>query len=194
MTYKLKNKKVILVPFMLLACLAVVALFFTGAKKTSPSDIKTYSVNSDLFEIKITETGELKAIRSVLVSAPRIRSKLQIVRLAEEGSIVREGDLLIELDNAELQKTASNREAELLKTIADLTKTEAEEHLLELELDRAILQSELELVDAENELKKSLHGSKADKEIAHRTRELKEKSLEIQKLKKLRRFQNGMRT
>jgi len=178
-----QNKKTATISLLII----IVSLsIFLYAKSTGSTtrDVKTFTVTRDLFEVKITETGELKAIKSVLVSSPRIRNKLQIVKLAEEGSMINEGDTLIEFDNAELQKAVSNQDAELEKALADLEKARAEEHILVLELDKTILQAELELATAVTDLKIATHSATAEKETAEKTVVLKRRSLEIAKLRK----------
>lgn len=168
-----------------LILVVIVSVFLYSNNRNQPDDtVRTFKVSRDLFEIKITETGELKAIKSVLVSSPRIRNKLQIVKLAEEGSMINEGDVLIEFDNAELLKVVSSQNAELEKALADLDKAMSEKHILILELDKAILQAELDISTAETELKIAVHNSPAEQETAERIVVLNQRAHEIAGLRK----------
>ncbi len=86
--------------------LAVVVLI--GAVIVKPgsgkSKLPTFKTQHGDFRINLTETGELRAANSVVITAPSVRVNLQIVWLAEKGNEVTEGDTLIVFDATELKK------------------------------------------------------------------------------------------
>lgn len=88
--------------------------FFVWMLGCGGTELPTYRVDLDDFTVTITETGELQATSSVGVSAPRIRTRnLQIVQLAEKGSIVEKSDTLIVFDGTEMRKAIDEAENKL---------------------------------------------------------------------------------
>lgn len=100
----------------------------------SAPDLPTAKVQTGTFIIDLNETGKLKAENSVTASAPPVRTSLQIVELVEEGSIVKEGDILVQFDPTELQQVIDDRTAELDIARSNLTRTLAsnESHMASL--------------------------------------------------------------
>ena len=84
--------------FRIVAAVVVVALVGWRIAASSGGDvaIPTADVQHGDLTLLLTETGELKATRSATVSAPN--DKL-IIYLAPEGSWVKAGDLLVQLES-----------------------------------------------------------------------------------------------
>jgi RND family efflux transporter MFP subunit len=144
-------------------------------------DYVTYTVERGPFVIRLTEEGELKAIKSVTISAPRIRSRLQITELVDEGTVMEEGDFILQLDNVELKKEVTDREADLDKIKADM-----EKKIADIELSKVL--SELNVLKAQNALKKQQYEyekaqflSESDREKARLDLEEMRYNLEIEK-------------
>jgi RND family efflux transporter MFP subunit len=107
---------------LLLAVAAIVGWRFlgtTGAELAVP----TAEVQQGSLDLQLTEVGELKAERSATIAAPN--DKL-IKYLAPEGSWVKEGDLLVQLESEkyrigvqEAESALHVAEAQLQKAIAD---------------------------------------------------------------------------
>jgi HlyD family secretion protein len=108
-------------------CLSVL-LMVAGCQSVSRSPIETFVLNRGDFVQSVTETGELEAVNAVTISAPRISwrlGNLKITRLVEDGQQVNEGDLLVEFEKAEVQKSISDAQAELEIALAEMRKTRA---------------------------------------------------------------------
>jgi len=112
--------------------------------KSQVAPAKSYPVveaGSGEFVIKLTENGEMKAKRAVTISAPRVRGKLLITRMAPEGSTVKKGDFLLQFDTTEQDKDLADSKANLQIAEANLRRSEADIALqkeqLDLELNRA---------------------------------------------------------
>ena len=101
----------------------IVILIATLGGGTGGSDIPTYPVTRSDFRISLTETGELRAQNSVVITSPPVRTNLQIVMLATKGKEVGIGDTLIIFDGTELQKTIDEKQSELDIAIANLDKS-----------------------------------------------------------------------
>jgi HlyD family secretion protein len=106
-----------------LLVIIIAAFIVSSSGKAGSSELPTYPVKRGNFRISLTETGELKAQNSVGISAPRIRTNLQIVFLAPKGEYAQIGDTLIRFDGAELSQSYDERKGDLEIAIANLDKT-----------------------------------------------------------------------
>jgi HlyD family secretion protein len=140
-------------------CVVVAALALAlgacsdSAAKTKVASIATFKVERRDLRATVSEKGTLKAANQILVR-PEIPGQAKIVSLVEEGTQVKEGDILCELDRTDTQKQVddlANRviqiqgqlaaaEAELSIQLsqneADIRDASLKHHLAELELDR----------------------------------------------------------
>lgn len=94
--------------------LGLAALTACGA--ASAPSVETFTVKAGEFASNVTVTGELEAVRSVVVLAPSINWRfgdLKIVKLVEDGKQVKEGDLLVQFDKGEVQKAITEAKANL---------------------------------------------------------------------------------
>jgi len=130
--------------YLILAAIIVVIILifvFSGLGGTSRA-VPTARVAKGNFVVSLSENGNLAAKRSMTVSAPRIRGNLQIVKLVEEGSMVQEGDFLVQFEPTEQETRLRDAQAELKIAEANLNKAKAQ-------YDMDIMQLELELKKAE---------------------------------------------
>ncbi|MCF7811061.1 efflux RND transporter periplasmic adaptor subunit [bacterium] len=188
-----------------IAALAIIAWIVIPG---SLPDLPTARVASGTFIIDLNETGRLRAENSVTVSAPTIRTSLQIVELIPEGTVVKNGDIIIRFDQTELQSIIDDRAAELAIARSNLTRSQASMEsqmasmessvessrasyrLSELSLDQMkfeadarIEQGKLQLKQAEISLKQAEQQLEAQKKINLediRSLELKIKQAEIE--------------
>jgi biotin carboxyl carrier protein len=70
--------------------------------------------------------GELRAVRSVSLTAPNLFGTVQVTRLAPLGSFAREKDLVIEFDDSEVRSRLEEKELELEQTGEQIKKAEAD--------------------------------------------------------------------
>lgn len=97
------------------------------------------------FEATITETGELQAVNSRVIVMPNLGWKYgrpKIARLVEEGTVVKEGDFIVEIDNSGIVKFLKQKENELEIARADLKKLLANHENQARQLNSALLSSE----------------------------------------------------
>ena len=126
---------------------AIIIAIFAG--KGDSIDLPSTEVQYGKFKIESTATGEVQATHSINISAPRVRSNLQIVRLVDEGTVVDSGDFLIQFDTDELQKKIDEAQSELEIAQANLQKSKAS-----MEANMSQLVSSLENSQASYELAK----------------------------------------
>jgi len=102
--------------------LAVILISFLFPSGTINSNIPTYTINRDLFLVSITESGEIKAKKSISITAPRVRGALKIVQLVPEGNYIKSGDVVAKFDPTESIAKLKEAEAELEKTLSNKDK------------------------------------------------------------------------
>lgn len=119
-------KKPLLVITLSLVVFVIALLLFWPA---GGADVPTYVVRKADFDIYVIESGSVRARNSFTVTAPRILSggNLQVVSLADEGTIAKEGDLLVRFDPSSALKRIADRQTELKTAMADLAKLKAQQ-------------------------------------------------------------------
>lgn len=88
--------------------------------------LPTAPVRSGEFLVIVRCRGELKARRSVQVSAPTNVPELRIVELAPAGARVKEGDVVIRFDPSSAKRQLLEKEAELKQAQATLEQAQAQ--------------------------------------------------------------------
>ena len=146
------KKKITIAIFAFIIILAIVISFTLIGSKSAVASIE---VNYGEFVIKLIETGEIAAINSVTVSAPRVRGRLQIIKLTKDGSYIKKGDILVLFDKEDKQqemlkshsdlKIAQN---EINKKLADI---ESQKRTNQIELDNIKLQYDEALLETKYE-------------------------------------------
>lgn len=159
------------------AVLIVVLVVFSVTKKRRLGDIPSALVESGMFVISLSETGELRATRSTTVSAPRVgnwNARPQVVKLAPEGTTVGKGDFLAQFDPSALDQTIEQKQSELEMADADLARAKSANIALIQDLT-----SSLANVKASNEMAKlQLEQMQFEAEVKRREQQLQlERSL-----------------
>lgn len=117
------------------AVIGVIALAIIIAARDSAVDDGAWAqVERGTFTVELVESGEILAVESEFVKAPRY-SDLQIIDMVPEGTIVEEGDFLAQFDTTTLKDD--------LETMYD-NLTRAEDELKQLELEQQQRMSEME--------------------------------------------------
>jgi len=94
-------------PFILIAVVIVligiglVRFTLFKADEGSSSNLATFTVKRGPLSISVTETGSIEA-REKIVLKSEVRGKTSIISLVDEGTRVKKGDLLVELDSSKL--------------------------------------------------------------------------------------------
>lgn len=70
--------------------------------------------------------GELRAVRSVTLTAPNLFGTVQVTKLAALGSFAREKDLIVEFDDAEVLSRLEDKQLELDQTDEQIKKAQAD--------------------------------------------------------------------
>lgn len=123
------------------------SLFLIPTLFKQHSEYPAAEVKHGSFRIELSASGEISAAHSINISAPRVRTNLQIVKLVDEGTVVDSGDFLLQFDVNELQKAIEDRQSELEIAQANLDKSRAS-----MEANMAQLISSLENSEASYQL------------------------------------------
>lgn len=123
------------------------AVFGLSDLSPVPDRIPTTRPTRGNIDVRVHTLGELGPLRSMALAAPTVGGTLQIVTLASPGSIVHEGDVVIEFDRAEQQFNLQQAESEV---------AEAEQEIVKLKADGRVQasQDQLNLLHARHELRR----------------------------------------
>ncbi len=156
------------------------------------------------FEVTITETGELQAVNSRVIVMPNLGWKYgrpKIASLIEEGSVVKEGDFIIEIDKSGILKFLKQKENELEIAKADLKKLmvthenqirqinsqlttcEASYNMEKIQAQKIKFESETKQKVSKLRLEKVETSLEKIKQQIHSTKIIQKNELKIQKLK-----------
>jgi len=81
----------------------------------------------DYLEVK----GEVKALRSVVITAPYSAGDLQIMKLAANGAKVKKGDVLVEFDNTAVKQKLAQESIHAQSADAEIQQSRAAARLKE---------------------------------------------------------------
>ncbi len=109
----------------LAAALLLLTVFIWNIQSPS-ADIASAEVQQGEFIVSIKSKGELKALKSQSVTVPRsIRSSIQIIAMAPEGSLVKKGDFLVQFDPTQARQKLEEKRNELQNALAELESQKA---------------------------------------------------------------------
>jgi len=138
----------LMVAVLIMALVGGAAVF--GVPDLSPqlNEIPTTRPTRGDVDVRVYTIGELGPRRSMMLSAPTVGTLLQIISLAQGGTMVREGDLVIEFDRAAEQYNLQQAESEL---------AEAEQELVKMQADAKVqaAQDQLNLLHAKHDLRRA---------------------------------------
>jgi RND family efflux transporter MFP subunit len=119
------------------------------------------------FSVHLIESGEVEAVRQQYVTAPMMWSTtLQIIDLIPEGTIVKEGDFLIQFDTGDLSTNLDLARDQLSSQLAELEKLEAQQRLTMSNMEKQLDLSNYSYQQAQLRLEMRKFESEAMKEEA----------------------------
>jgi HlyD family secretion protein len=130
------------------------------------------------FVVDIATTGQVEAVHSRVVSRRRVGQSwnaAQIVQLAPEGSVVKEGDFLAQLDMAETTQQLEETRNTLLNARAELSRQTAESAARRAELESAVLTAQY----SHEQARLRTEAMKFEAEVRRREQELELKKSEL---------------
>ena len=114
--------------FYLLVIPVVVITFFIVSLqvRSGSSSVSTYTSNRGEFVIDMEERGDLEAASQITLSVPgNVRQSLRIKEIVADGSLVEEGELLVQFDTSDSEEHVTRHQDELDNAKAELVATTA---------------------------------------------------------------------
>jgi HlyD family secretion protein len=178
------RRKVLVITVLVLAGSGVV-LGAVRLSRRSPT-VATLQVKRGEFLDSMQVRGEVKALKSVTISAPADAGDLQIVKIAAEGTVVKPGDVVVEFDRTKTEQDLAVFRSSLKSAQATIDQAKAQARLTEEEDKTAVLKArydvEVAKLDAsKQEILSKIEGeekrlAQADAEQKLKEAETKEKS------------------
>lgn len=136
-----------------LAAMAVGGIFVTVGRGSAP-DLPTAEVTrgefTDLLEIR----GEIRPLKSVVLTSPMDSGELQIIKLAKSGTMVQPGDVVVQFDGSTLQRTVQEKQSELRQAEAEIEQQRAQSRLIEEQNQTELMRAQYDLERAQLDVKK----------------------------------------
>ena len=158
----MKSAAILAVVIVVVLSVAAAAALRRGAGSSSlPAALVARTAFVDFLQLR----GEIRPVRSVVLTAPSTGADLQIVDLVANGAKVAAGDVVVTFDPTLQQRTIETKQSELKQAESEIERTEAEQRrrvaAARSELDeakKALERAQLELqgnelrarIDAEN--------------------------------------------
>jgi HlyD family secretion protein len=149
------------------------------------------AVQEGPFEVTVVESGTLQALRSVTYSSQIPGNQAKVVHLVPEGSLVKEGDLIIGLDPSPFAEEARRAEAQLAQARAERVKAEQDLKLQALQNQEQLAEAHSKVRLAELELASVMEGrgkleeAESEAAVANARRELEKAIANYDDLKPL---------
>jgi HlyD family secretion protein len=108
--------------------------------------------------------GELKALKSIVMTAPARAGDLQIIKLLKSGTLVKKGDIVVQLDTSNLESQLNEHKSGLRQADAEIERTVAQGRLQEEQNVTLVMKSKYDVERARLEASKQEILSKIDGE------------------------------
>ena len=161
----------------------VAAGAFAATRRTTAPDLPTALVTKGQFVDTLEIRGEIRPLRSVVLSSPMQSGELQILKLAKSGTMVKPGDVVVQFDPSTLQRTIQEKQSELKQADAEIEQAEAQTRIAREQNLTAVVKAGYDIERAKLDVSKGDTVSRIDNEQAklavidaqQKQRELQEK-------------------
>ena len=145
----------------LLVALVIIALIGAGivwltvfrSDKASGQDVPTFTVKRGPLTISVVESGTIKP-RDQQIIKNEVEGRTSIITLVREGTRVKKGNLLVELDASTLQDNKINQEISVQNTEAAYINAQENLAIVSSQAASDVNQAELNLEFARQDLQK----------------------------------------
>jgi len=171
------RRKAIVVAAALLAGSGVVL----GAVRfsTRSPEVPTWDVKRGEFVDSVQFRGEIKAMKSVTISAPAEAGDLQIVKIVADGTQVKQGDVVVEFDHTKTEQDLAQDRSVLKSAQAEIEQARAQARLTEEEDVTAVMKARFDVETAQldagkQEIVSRIEGAEAKLKVADSAQKLHE--------------------
>jgi HlyD family secretion protein len=134
-----RKGKLILWTITTLACGGGLFAAYHYGSSTTKVEVQVTKVRSADFTISVRSRGEVRSVRSDIVTAPQVPD-LRIVKLAESGRPIKKGEVIVEFDAAQQEQTYLEKNTGVRTADSEITQAKAEQRITN-ELDAMTLMS-----------------------------------------------------
>ena len=159
------RRKIMLICMLLLAGSGVL-LGAVRLSRRAPT-VSTFEVKRGEFQDSVQFHGEVKALKSITLSAPSDAGDLQIIKLSPEGASVKAGDIVVEFDKTKTEQDLAQYRSVLKSADATIEQAKAQARLAEEEDKTAVLKAGFDVEAAKLEASKQEIVSKIEGEEAN---------------------------
>ena len=121
------------------------------------SNVATYTVKRAPLSITLTESGTVKS-RDQFVVKNEVEGRTSIIFVIDEGTIVQEGDLLIELDASELEDRLVDQQIQVENSEADYVSASENLEVVKIQTQSNMAQAQLDSQFAVEDKEKYIDG------------------------------------
>jgi RND family efflux transporter MFP subunit len=171
------RRKVMVVAVVLLVGSGVV--FGAVRYSNRAPEVPTFDVKRGEFIDSIQFRGEVKAMKSVTISAPAEAGDLQIVKIAADGTQVKQGDVVVEFDKTKTEQDLAQHRSTLKSAQAEIDQAKAQARLTEEEDVTAVKKARFDVETAKldaskQEIVSKIEGAEANLKVADAEQKLHE--------------------
>ena len=146
--------------------LAVTAGAFAAVRRPVTPDLPTAVVTKGEFVDTLEIRGEIRPLRSIVISSPMQSGELQILKLAKSGTMVKPGDPLVEFDQSTLRRTIQEKQSELKQADAEIEQAQAQTRIASEQNETAVMKAGYDIERAKLDVGKGDTVSRLDNEQA----------------------------
>src|SRR5712692_17431 len=144
-----------LIVLLTLAAVAGTAYYVVRRLPERKQDIPLVQVKRGDLVVRTYVRGELRAVRSTLLTAPNLGATAQVTRLAPNGALARAKDLIVEFDDSDLLASLEDAELEVTQVGENIKKAEADLHIRRNQDQVDLLKAKYAVRRAELEVKRN---------------------------------------
>lgn len=167
----------------LIAVAVVAGAAFVAVGKTSEPDVPTIAIKKGEFVDTLELRGDIRPLKSIVLSSPMQSGELQIIKLAKNGLAVKAGDVVVQFDASTLQRTIQEKKSEARQAEAEIEQARAQAKITQEQNETALLKAKYDIERSKLDVEKGDTVSRVENEQAklalgdasQRLRELEEK-------------------
>jgi RND family efflux transporter MFP subunit len=149
-----------------LIAVAVAAGAFVAVGRTSAPDVPMTEVKQGEFVDTLEIRGDIRPLKSIVMSSPMQSGELQIVKLAKNGSAVKPGDVVVQFDASTLKRTIQEKQSELRQSDAEIDQAKAQARITEEQNATALMKARYDIERAKLDVNKGETVSRIENEQA----------------------------
>ncbi len=172
-----RTRRVLLIGLVLLVA-AGGTLLAARFARSAPA-VPLYEVSASDFVDHLPLRGSLKALKSVVLTAPSSAGELQIIQLVKNGTAVKKGDQVAQFDTNNLSMRLLQQRTELRQAESEIERTRAQGRMTQEQAETELMQAKYNVERARLEASKQeilsqIDGAKNKLDLANAEQKLKE--------------------